>query len=209
MLDFITVNTHSSIRLAGDIVIYVDPYKIEDAPHDADLILITHPHYDHFSSEDIAKVRKADTEFVAPRSMEQLLWDADISDMILLSPNERVRAKGIMIEGVPAYNLLRTFHPKQNGWLGYVISIQGMRVYIAGDTDATDEAKKVKCDVAIIPIGGTYTMNVREAVNYTNLLQPKYAIPVHYGTIIGGPVDGETYKELVGFGVQVVIKIKH
>lgn len=206
MLDFITVNTHSSIRIEGESVIYVDPYKLEDEPHDADLILLTHPHFDHFSPEDIAKVRKEDTIFAAPAGMESLLWDANICEPVLLHPQEKVKLHGIPIEAVIAYNILRSYHPKQNGWLGYIVTVGEHRIYIAGDTDATDEAKQVKCDIAIIPIGGTYTMNVREAVNYTNLLQPKYAIPVHYGTIIGGPMDGQTYNELVGFGVKVVVK---
>lgn len=206
MLDFITVNTHSSIRISSSTVIYADPYKIENEAHDADIILITHPHSDHFSPEDIEKVRNEETVFIAPCSMEQILWDANISEPVLLHPDEKVKVKGIMIESVPAYNILRTYHPKQNGWLGYIVTVEDQRIYIAGDTDATDEAKQVKCDIAMIPIGGTYTMNVREAVNYTNLLQPKYAIPVHYGSIIGGPVDGLTYQELVGFGVKVVVK---
>ena len=207
MKNRITVNTQSSIRIEAEKIIYFDPFKISAAANDADVIFITHEHSDHFSPEDIRKVQKSDTIFVIPQSMEETLKKAGYSDLIPLSPGETASVLNIPVEAVPAYNNIKPFHMKKNGWLGYIITIEGQRIYVAGDTDVTPEAKAVLCDIAIIPIGGTFTMNHSKAAAYINELHPKTVIPTHYGSIVGSADDGESFRKLVRSDIEVVIKL--
>ncbi len=207
MTELISINAQSSIRIAGETVIYFDPFRITENRNDADIIFVTHEHFDHFSPEDIQKVRKADTIFVAPKSMETQMLNAGCSNLILLTPNETTTVRNIPVKTIPAYNLLKPFHPKKNGWLGYLITVNGQRIYVSGDMDATKEAKSVVCDIALIPIGGTYTMNYKESAEYINIIKPKTAIPTHYGTIVGKASDGESFKKLVSPEIQVILKL--
>ena len=160
MIENIEVNTQNSIRIASRVgVIYVDPLEIPDERHDADYILITHDHYDHFSPEDIRKVVKAGCILVVPEKMAgkaQEVSDA-VGRMETVKPSIYREINGLEFETIPAYNTLKPFHPKSAEWVGYILRIDGKRIYIAGDTDATKEAKAVKCDIAIVPIGGTYS----------------------------------------------------
>lgn len=209
---FITINTHSSIRLETSLgtVIYVDPFRFETAPHDADMILITHTHYDHFSPADIAKVRRPDTVFVMPAYNMMDFIEAGFTneDAAFLVPYERAMPlPGIEIETVAAYNVKTKFHPEDNAWMGYVVEIDGKRVYIAGDTDDLPENREIKCDIALVPAGGTYTMDAREAAAFVNALKPAVAIPEHYGTVAGSPKDGETFAKLVDPSIQVDLKL--
>lgn len=208
MTDYITVNTQSSIRIdAGDLIIRIDPYKISGEPHDADIVLVTHAHYDHFSSADIRKVSKSETVFAAPASMKKELSDIGISNAVLLSPDEETELLGIKVETVKAYNVNKSFHPLSQHWLGYIVTVNGKRIYAAGDTDATQDAKNVKCDIALVPIGGTYTMNAKEAAALINAIAPEVAIPIHYGSIVGSASDGEKFKELVNKDIKVELKL--
>lgn len=207
MKNKIIINAQSSIRIGAEKVIYFDPFKIESVRHDADLIFITHEHSDHFSLEDIRKVQKPDTVMIAPRSMEKKLQKAGFSKILLLEPDEKTTVQDIPVETVPAYNLIKPFHPKKNGWLGYIITLEDQRIYISGDTDATPEAKAVSCDIALIPIGGTFTMNPSKAADYINELHPKTVIPTHYGTIVGNPGDGETFRQLIQSDIEVILKL--
>lgn len=209
---FIAINTHSSIRLETSLgtVIYVDPFRFETAPHDADMILITHTHFDHFSPEDIAKVRRPDTVFVMPAYNMMDFIEAGFTneDAAFLVPYERAMPlPGIEIETVAAYNVKTKFHPEDNAWMGYVVEIDGKRVYIAGDTDDLPENREIKCDIALVPAGGTFTMDAREAAAFVNALKPAVAIPEHYGTVAGSPKDGETFAKLVDPSIQVVLKL--
>lgn len=209
MTDKITVNAQSSIRIAADKIIYFDPFKITEKTNDADIIFITHEHFDHFSAEDIAKVVSDSTVFVAPESMEKTVLASGVSKdkLITLNPGDKKEVCGIPVEAVPAYNPGKKFHPRSNNWLGYIVTVDGQRVYVAGDTDATPEAKSVSCDIAMIPIGGTYTMDHREAADFINELKPKIVIPTHYGSVVGDPGDGESFKKLVGDSSEVVFKL--
>lgn len=205
----ITVNTQSSIRIAGaGLVIRFDPFRIPGEPHDADIIFITHAHYDHFSPEDIRKVSKPGTVLAAPNSMEKELAKQGLTNTVLLSPGETSKVLEIPVEAIAAYNILKPFHPRSAGGLGYVITVDGLRIYAAGDTDAVREAKAVRCDVALVPVGGTFTMNAKEAAALINVMQPKIAVPIHYGSIAGDPGDGETFQKLVADGIEAVLLLE-
>ena len=211
MIENIEVNTQNSIRIASRVgVIYVDPLEISDDRHDADYILITHDHYDHFSPEDIRKVAKADSILVVPEKMAvkaQEVADA-VGRIESVKPAVYREINGLEFETVPAYNMLKPFHPKSAEWVGYILRIDGKRIYIAGDTDATKEAKAVRCDVALVPIGGTYTMDAKKAAELVNTIRPDIAVPVHYGSIVGKPSDGDVFAENVKSPVKVVFKIQ-
>jgi len=207
----IKVLTQNCIRIVSDVgIIYIDPIEIKHERHDADYILITHDHYDHFSPEDIAKLSKDETVLVVPVKLkERALKLKDLVSRIETVDNEvHETIKDLDFETIPAYNISKSFHPRVDGWLGYILNIDGERIYIAGDTDATEEAKAVKCDVAIVPIGGTYTMNAKEAAGLVNIIHPKVAIPVHYGSIVGDKSDGEVFKNKVDKSIDVVFKIE-
>ncbi len=211
MTENIRVNVHSSIRIdTGAGRVYVDPFKIDEACHDAAFILITHDHFDHFSPEDIEKVAGADTVLVVPESMAAKAREASgaVKRIETVSPGEAYSVSGLKFETVPSYNALKHFHPKSARWVGYIIVSEGERIYVAGDTDATGEAKDVRCDIALVPVGGTYTMNAKEAAGLVNAIRPKVAIPVHYGSIVGDAKDGEIFASCVDSDIKVELKMK-
>jgi len=209
MLDKITINTHSSIRIAADCILYFDPFKLETAVHDADVIFITHAHFDHFSPEDIEKAAKPGTVFVLPAGMEADARKAGIKEEFIraLVPGQTAEVCGIAVEAVPSYNIGKPMHPKKNGWLGYIVTVNGERIYVAGDTDATPEGAAAECSIAMIPIGGTYTMNAKEAAGLVNAMRPKTAIPTHYGSIVGAKKDAQKFTELVDDAIEVCLKL--
>ena len=199
MLEKVEVLCHSSIKINKEKVIYIDPFKIDKNYNDADIIFITHDHYDHYSEDDTDKVKKNDTVIVAPEELlTKLLRKGFRQDYIItVAPDEQDMVEGIKFETVPAYNTNKQFHPKENDWVGYIIEIKGIRYYIAGDTDITPENKKVKCDVAFVPVGGTYTMDFKEAAILINEIQPKIAVPIHYGSVVGTTQDAIDFIKLL------------
>lgn len=209
LLSRISINAQSSIRIDGQPRIYLDPFKIEGSSHDADLIFFTHPHYDHFSPDDFRKVAQDGTTYVAPLAMRDDLLKAGIpaSQTTLLQPGETVTVRGIPVEAVPAYNVHKPMHRQKFGWLGYVLTLDGVRVYDAGDIDDIPEGVATGADVALVPIGGTFTMNAREAAGFVNRMRPQVAIPIHYGTIVGKPADARRFQDLVDGGIRVVTKL--
>lgn len=211
MLDRIEVFTHSSIRIKGNsFTVYADPFEIKNESHDADYVLITHQHYDHFSPDDIRKVIKDTTILVAPESMldDARKLEGEVKEIVGVKPGVYREIKGLELETVPAYNALKPFHPKHADWVGYIVMIDGKRIYIAGDTDETKEAKEVRCDIAMIPIGGTYTMDAKKAADLIDTIRPEYVIPTHYGSVVGKPSDAQTFASLLKSPVKVVEKIK-
>ena len=209
LISRISVNAQSSICIDAKPKIYFDPFRIEKAHHDADLIFFTHPHHDHFSPEDFRKVAKPDTAYIAPAVMHNDLEEAGISDdqMVLLHPGDKVSEKGISIEAVPAYNIHKPMHRKKSGWLGYVINIDGVHLYDTGDTDDIPEGEAVQADIVFAPIGGTFTMNAKTAANFVNKIMPKVVIPVHYGTIVRRPSDAYEFEKYVDARVKVVTRL--
>nr|WP_297766297.1 MBL fold metallo-hydrolase [uncultured Butyrivibrio sp.] len=212
MLDNIEVFTQSSIRVKSGVgTIYVDPFRMKEEPHDADYVLITHDHYDHFSIEDIHKVIKNTTILVVPVRMEDDAreLEREVGEIVTVKPGVYKELSGLELETIPAYNTVKPFHPRRAEWVGYILRVDGKRVYIAGDTGATKEAKQVKCDIALVPVGGTYTLDTKRAADLINTIRPEYAIPTHYGSIVGKKSDGQTFASLVKSPVKVVEKIQY
>lgn len=198
-LSNITVNAQSSIRIEGEKVLYFDPFNVSEEKHDAEIIFITHEHFDHFQPESIAKVKKDDTIIVAPMTMEkQIKAESGVTNIELWEPGNSYELAGLEVETVPAYNgIMKPFHTKGKRWQGYLVKMNDVKYYVAGDTDVNDDIKKVDCDVAIIPIGGKFTMDKRQAAEYILELKPKAVIPTHYGAVVGNDTDGRDFKELV------------
>jgi len=182
---------HATFRLAkAGKIVYIDPWKIK-SKETADVICVTHSHYDHLSVEDVKKLQGKDTIVVATADSAKMLS----GNVKIVKPGDKIEANGVKVEAVAAYNINKQFHPKANGWVGYVITLpDGTRFYHAGDTDYIPEMKAVKADIAAFPIGGTYTMNAQEAAKAANEIRSKVAIPMHWGTIIGNESDAETFK---------------
>lgn len=210
MLENVEVLCHSSIRINKEKVIYIDPFKINKNYNDADIIFITHDHYDHYSEEDIDKVIKEDTTIVISKDLLKKLLKKGINKnaIIVAEPNKEYETQGINFNTIPAYNINKKFHPKENNWLGYIITINNVKYYVAGDTDITDENRKVKCDVAFVPVGGTYTMDFKEAAQLINEIKPKIAVPIHYGSIVGTEQDARNFINLLNSEIKGVILIK-
>ena len=210
MLENIEVLYHSSIRISKNKVIYIDPFKIDKNYNDADIVFITHDHFDHYSEEDIDKVINENTTIIIPEELLTKLLRKGINKnaIITVEPNKNYMVQGIKFETISAYNTNKTFHPKENGWVGYIIIINGIRYYIAGDTDITEENKQVKCDVAFVPVGGTYTMDFKEAAQLINEIKPKIAIPIHYGSIVGTEQDAIDFIRLLHPEIKGIILMK-
>ena len=212
-LSRITVNSQSSIRIEGSKILYFDPFQIEDAAHDADMIFITHEHYDHFEPDSIAKVKKENTVLVAPASMnKKVIAEAGIpaEQCMFYEPDETHELDNVEIKTVPAYNKLKPFHVKSKKWLGYIVKLDNVCYYISGDTDVNEDIRKVQCDVALIPIGGHFTMDRKQAADYIAAIKPKAVIPTHYGSIVGKETDGRDFQsdlEKLDQEIQVELRL--
>jgi len=186
----------------GDQQIYIDPWKLPPGKlPKADFILITHAHFDHLSTDDISMIKKDGTTFIAPKDVASGLKGS----VKPVAPGQTVELGKIKVATVPSYNLRKSFHPRSSNWVGYIITLSsGQTVYHAGDTDFTPEMKSLKVDVALLPCGGTYTMNAKEAAEAANSIKPKIAIPMHYGDVVGSDADAEMFKKT--FQGETVIK---
>jgi L-ascorbate metabolism protein UlaG (beta-lactamase superfamily) len=182
---------HASFRIDGAKTIYIDPWQLRN-PLPADLILVTHSHYDHFSTGDIQKIQTPETTIV---SVEECT-DRVKGTTKTVKPGDRITVEDIVIEAVPAYNMGKQFHPKSNGWVGFIVEVEGVRLYHTGDTDVTPELEQAEADIVLFPVGGTYTMDATEAAGAANTIKPDISIPMHYGTIVGGESDAKRFQEL-------------
>jgi len=192
---------HASVRIAGSHVVYVDPWKLSGESAKADIVLITHSHFDHCSPKDVARVSRKGTTVIAPPDCVSALGDG----VTTVGPGDSVELDGVTVEAVAAYNLDKKFHPKDSGWVGYIIEMDGERIYVAGDTDAIPEMDEVQADVALLPIGGTYTMTAEEAARVANAIRPGKAIPIHYGDIVGSRTDAERFAELCEVKTEIIL----
>ena len=200
MIDKIKWLGHATFQIKDDKVIYIDPWKLKGTEEQADIILITHDHYDHCEPEDVAKIQGEKTVIVTTADCAQKLS----GDVRIITPGQRMTVQGVEVEAVPAYNLNKDFHPQANGWVGFIITLSGQRIYHSGDSDHTPEMDQVQADIVLLPVGGTYTMTAAEAAQAANDIGPSYAVPMHYGTIVGSDKDARKFQELCQVPVRIL-----
>jgi len=191
---------HDGFRIDAAQTIYIDPYEIDPGPK-ADLILVTHEHFDHCSPDDVAKLQSPETVIVTEKDSAKKLT----GDVRVIKPGDSITVGKIQIEAVPAYNTNKQFHQKENKWLGFVVEIDGVRVYHAGDTDFIPEMNDFKVDIALLPVSGTYVMTAEEAVEAALAIGPQLAIPMHYGAIVGGKTDADQFQKALAGKIEVMI----
>jgi len=197
MLERFTWFRQSAIRYAGDgLTLYIDPWGTAPDDAEADVILITHAHFDHYQPHEIERLRKEDTKIVAPKDIASELS----GEVTAVAPGDSVEVGSVRIEAVPAYNVVDErldMHPQTNGWVGYLIELDGRTYYHAGDTDALPELERLRTDVAMVPIGGTYTMDFREAAGLVKAMSPKLAVPMHFGFVVCSPSHADYFRDEV------------
>ncbi|MEM2053599.1 MAG: MBL fold metallo-hydrolase [Nitrososphaerota archaeon] len=196
---------HDAFRLKDDKTIYIDPYKIKGKEM-ADIILITHEHFDHLSVEDINKVSSEKCVIVAARSCANQLGRVKAKEIKYVKPGDELEIDGVKIKAVYAYNVAKPFHPKDAGGVGYIVSMKGVSIYHTGDSDFIPEMKGLTVDVVLVPVSGTYVMTAEEAASAANTIMPKLAIPMHYGAIVGSEKDAERFKKLAKCEVKILNK---
>ncbi len=203
---------HDSFRISdGGKIVYIDPWKLKGNPPKADVILVTHDHYDHLSKPDIEKLSTPDTVVVAPPAVAKQLS----GNVRTARPTDSLTAAGVPIETVPAYNLNKgpqpgkVFHPKESGYVGYIVTLGGKRVYHMGDTDNIPELGKIKADIALVPVSGTYVMTAEEAADAVNAFRPGLAIPMHYDDpdVCGTSADAQEFKRMAEVPVEILEQV--
>ncbi|MCH8022419.1 MAG: MBL fold metallo-hydrolase [Thaumarchaeota archaeon] len=200
---------HDSFKLKKVITLIIDPYKIS-SKEEADIVLITHEHFDHLSREDLKKVVGPQTIAISMQKCSQELSILGLAEVKIVKAGDILEVKGVTIEAVESYNINKfkepglVFHPREDGNLGFVIDFGGVRVYHSGDTDDIPEMADIKADIALLPVSGTYVMTPDEATKAVMKLEPKLAIPMHYGTIVGSEMDAQRFKDLAPCDVQIL-----
>lgn len=190
---------HASVSVSsGDLNIYIDPWKLSRGLPSADIILVTHEHHDHYSEPDIKMISRKGTRVVAPMKTPM------VTDVV--KPGEKISIGNIEISAVPAYNIDKGFHPRSSDWVGFIVNIDGRKIYHSGDSDRIPEMKGIKTDIAILPSGGTYTMTAAEAASAVLDVGAKIAIPIHWGDIVGSLDDALEFKRLAGCDVRLLKK---
>jgi len=195
MLENITWLGHDAFKIAASKIIYLDPYELSGEAEPADIICISHDHYDHCSPDDVTKILKEDTVIVAAQNCEGKLK----GDVRWVKAGDKVTIDDLIIEAIPAYNVKserQQFHPREAGGVGFILTVEGTRIYHAGDTDPIPEMEGLGVDIAMIPVSGVYVATAEEAVEAANKIKPKVVIPMHYGSVVGSRADAERFKEL-------------
>ena len=190
-LNNIFINCQSSIKISDGLTIYFDPYDIKEKINNADYIFITHSHWDHFDLDSINNLVNEKTIIIGPSNVIEKLNSN--YKTLEVKPENIYNLNNISFMTVPAYNVDKEYHPKDAGYVGYIVTLNNVTYYIAGDTDVLDELKVIKADVIFLPVGGTYTMTREEAVELANTIKPKYAIPIHYGLAVGDELDAKYF----------------
>lgn len=203
MIDRIHWLGHDSFYVDGSKVVYFDPWDVAGRPK-ADIVLVSHEHYDHCSPEDVARVSKPGTVIVTePASAKKLSGDIRI-----MKPGQTLEVGGVKITAVPSYNTDKAFHPKSNNWLGFVLELDGVTIYHTGDSDFIPEMNGLDVDIALIPVSGTYVMDADQGVAAARAIRPKIAVPMHYGKIVGSEADARKFAEALKGEIEVVVKSK-
>lgn len=195
---------HASFMIEGEKTVYIDPYNISSHKK-ADVVLITHEHFDHCSMPDIQQVSGRDTTILITPDCQSKLRDFE-GKVVLVEPDKSYDADGLKVETIRAYNKDKQFHPIQNDWVGYILTIDGQRIYHSGDTDLIPEMQDIRCDIAMLPVSGKYVMTAEEAAQAARTIGPKLAVPMHYGDVVGSRVDAERFKELCDVDVDILDK---
>jgi L-ascorbate metabolism protein UlaG (beta-lactamase superfamily) len=209
----ITWHGHDTFTIEKKITIYIDPYNLSKTIQ-ADIILISHNHFDHLSLEDLKKISSKNTTIVAANECISQISNLSLKEIIGISPGEEKTINNVTVKAIPAYNIdkinpdtKKPFHPKEDKKIGFLITIEGTSIYHTGDTDLIPEMIDLKPDVLLIPVSGTYVMTAKEAATATEKIKPKIAIPMHYGTIVGSEDDAKEFKDLIkSCKVQILTK---
>jgi L-ascorbate metabolism protein UlaG (beta-lactamase superfamily) len=196
---------HASFRLKDRFTIYFDPWQLRGPQPKADLIFISHAHHDHLSVPDVKKLAGPGTTVVATADSIAKLKEANVEATFeTSSPGARLVVMGLSVECPAAYNANKKFHPKQSGWVGYRVQLEGRSVYHTGDCDNIPEVRATKADLLLIPVGGTYTMTAEEAADAAQAIKPGVAVPMHWGKIVGSVEDAHLFKARAGVPVTIM-----
>lgn len=200
VLEHISWLGHDGFMIKADgKTIIIDPYEVT-VSESADIILVTHSHYDHCSPEDIQKLRNDSTVIVTEKESARKLS----GDVRVMKPGDVLEVEGVKIEAVPSYNINKKFHPRKKEWLGFIVTVAGCRVYHAGDTDLIDEMNDFDVDIALLPVSGTYVMTAEEAIEAAKRINPKVAVPMHYDSLVGSVEDAQTFAQ----GLEGICEVK-
>lgn len=197
---------HDTFRIDVGKIVYADPYQIRHSDV-ADIILVSHDHHDHCSPDDIKKLSGPNTVVVAAKQCSGKLGGLE-GEVVYVEPGGTTMIDGIQVSAVPAYNVNKSFHPKEKNGVGFVVTARGVRIYFAGDTDRIPEMKELSVDIALLPVSGTYVMTASEAAEAAADIKPAYVIPMHYGSIVGSEADASRFEELVRSKLGDSVKVK-